>query len=153
MAATLVVACSCLLGSPGRTLATTGATSPTPARYKLAASVSQALRGQYNLVTSGQSGRLSSGAMALDLNSLGYLFGVCQLRTYDSQGNVTTVLFGLYNFHTVAHSQLQVTFYDMTDTVVLGSMAVTSETHGNLVGQLTLGHQRYAVSWHKNISL
>lgn len=148
-----ILAGVCVFGAPGRAGATTGSSSPTPARYKVASKLAQPFRGQYALVVGGQGSRLISGAMAIDLNDLGYLFGISQFRSYDAQGHATTWLLGLYNFHLAAHGQLLATIYDSTDSVTLGHMAVAPRGHGDLIGQITLGGRNYAVHWHKNVSL
>lgn len=140
-------------GQPGQARATTGASSPTPARYTIALKLAQPFRGQYTLVTGATSTQLIGGAMAIDLNDLDYLFGISQFRTYDAQGHQTTILLGIYNFHLAAHGQLLATFYDPTDTVALGRLAVTPAGHGDLVGQITLGRKNYAARWHKNVGL
>lgn len=149
----LILAIFLLLGAPGRADATTGPSSPTPARYKIALKLAQPFRGQYSLVTGGRGSRLISGSMAIDLNGLDYLFGISQFRSYDAQGHQTTLLLGLYNFHLAARGQLLVTIYDSTDSLTLGHMTVAQKGHGDLVGQITLGRQSYAVHWHKNIGL
>lgn len=153
LAPLLLVAAFLACGNPGHVGATTGATSPTPARYKVADSLAQPFRGQYSLVTTPGGERLISGALAIDVNVLGYLFGISQFRTYDAQGHQTTILVGFYNFHLVAHKQMHATIYNSTDTVSLGTMVVTQSANGDLVGQITLGHQVYRVHWHKNHSL
>jgi len=152
VAALLALAGVFAFGSPGPVSATTGATTPIPARYKVAQNLAQPFRGQYSLMPAARS-RLISGAMAIDLNALGYLFGVCQFRTYDAQGYQTTVLVGFYNFHLIPQGRMLATIYDPTDTVVLGQMTVKHQANGELIGQLTLGHHGYAVLWHKNHSL
>jgi hypothetical protein len=151
--AMLILAGVLVLCGPGRAGATTGASTPTPARYKIALKLAQPFRGQYSLVTGGKHSRLISGAMAVDLNDIDYLFGMSQFRTYDAHGHQTTLLLGLYNFHLVARGQLLATIYDSTDTLTLGHMTVAPKGHADLVGQLTLGRQTYAVHWHKNVSL
>jgi hypothetical protein len=153
LAPLLLVAAFLACGNLAHVSATTGATSPTPARYEIADSLAQPFRGQYNLAPGSGGARLISGGLAIDLNELGYLFGIAQFRTYDAQGHQTTVLVGFYNFHLVAHRQMLATIYDATDTVTLGKMAVTQSANGDLIGQLTLGHQVYPVHWHKSHSL
>ena len=149
----LLVAAFVATGNAGRVSATTGATTPTPARYKIADNLAQPFRGQYNLVPARGGARLISGGLAIDLNGLGYLFGISQFRSYDARGHQTTLLVGFYNFHLVAHRQMLATIYDATDTVTLGKMAVTLSANGDLIGQITLGHQVYPVHWHRNHSL
>ncbi len=152
LASSLLVAVF-LVANPGRVGATTGATSPAPARYRVAANLTQPFRGQYSLVPTAGGSRLISGALAIDVNALGYLFGISQFRAYDAQGHRTTILAGFYNFHLVAHKKMLATMYDATGTVSMGSMAVTRSANGDLIGQITLGHQVYPVHWHKNHSL
>jgi len=137
----------------GHVSATTGATTPTPAHYKVALNLAQPFRGQYSLLHPASSPRLISGSLAIDLNQIDYLFGITELYSYDSQGRRTTILVGLYNFHLAAHGRMLATVYNSTDTVTLGSMSVMQNAGGDLVGQITLGRQIYAVHWRKNHSL
>jgi hypothetical protein len=88
--------------------------------------------------------------MAIDLNALGYLFGIAQFNGYGQQ---TTWLAGLYNFHTAGHGQMLISMYDRSDRVVLGLMAVRRVADGGLEGTITLGRRSYAIRWHKNLSL
>jgi hypothetical protein len=141
------------IGGQERVWATTGPSTPTPARYKVSLKLAQPFRGQYSLVSASQGARLGSGAMAIDLNSLGYLFGIAQFHGYDAQGHQTTWLAGLYNFHTVDHGQMLIMMYDTSDTVVLGRMSVTRRADGGLTGRIVLGRQSYAIRWRKNLSL
>jgi hypothetical protein len=153
LAPMLLVAAFLPWGNLGHAFATTGPDTPTPARYKIADNLAQPFRGQYNLVPAPKGARLISGGLAIDLNVLGYLFGISQFRMYDAQGHQTTLLVGFYNFHLVAHRQMLATIYDSTDSVTLGKMAVTQGAHGDLTGQITLGRAVYPVHWHKNHSL
>jgi hypothetical protein len=114
--------------------------------------LAQPFRGQYSLALTAPT-RIRSGAMAIDLNSLRYLYGTAQFEGYDAQGHRTTWVVALYNFDLVAHGRMLVTLYDTTDTVALGRMALTQKAKGDLVGQITLGPATYAVHWHKNLSL
>jgi hypothetical protein len=148
-----LVAVLLVFSGPGPVSATTGATTPTPARYKVALNLAQPFRGQYSLQHPASSRRLISGSLAIDLNQIDYLFGITELYSYDSKGSRTTILVGLYNFHLAAHNRMLATVYNSTDTVTLGSMSVTQNANGDLVGQIRLGRQIYAVHWHKNHSL
>lgn len=150
LCALLATGCLLLLFT-GQVSATTGATSPTPARYKVALNKAQLFRGQYDLMA--PAAKLISGGMAIDLNEIDYLFGIMQLRSYDAKGHQTTIVGGLYNFHLVSPGHMQATLYNSSDTISLGNMAVTQQANGDLVGQLTLGHQIYTVHWLKKHSL
>jgi hypothetical protein len=143
-----------LVVHPSAAFATTGPNSPTPARYKVPLRLAQPYRGQYSMVPIARGARFTDGAMAIDLNAIDYLYGVIELRGYDSRGYRTSWVTSLYDFHLVAHSRMLVNLYPPgTDTVLLGRMSVTRLANGDLMGWITLGRPSYAIRWHKSLSL
>jgi hypothetical protein len=138
---------------PGRVAATTGPDTPTPARYRVPFRLAQPYRGEYRLETAARGARLTSGMMAIDLNELGYLYGVIQLRGYDVRGYVTSWVVTLYNFHPIAHGRMIIDVFAAGQTVLLGHLVVRRLGDGDLASQLNLGRKSYTITWRKMLSL
>jgi hypothetical protein len=148
---TLLGLAGCLLApGPGPASATTGPTYfLPPARYHVASRLALRYRGQYILATTARSAHLSGGALGIEINDRGDLYGVGQFYGYDAQGEQTSWVATLYNFHPARHGIMTIDLLAPAGRLVLGRLFVSRDKHGDLVGQITLGRKRYSISWHK----
>jgi hypothetical protein len=141
----------CLL-APGRApvSATTGPTYfLPPARYHVASRLALRYRGQYILTTVTRSAHLSGGALGIEINDRGDLYGVGQFYGYDAHGEQTSWVATLYNFHPARHDIMTIDLLAPAGRLLLGHLFVSRTKQGDLVGQLELGARRYAIRWHK----
>jgi hypothetical protein len=106
-------------------------------------------RGQYILTAVTRSAHLSGGALGIEINDRGDLYGVGQFYGYDAQGEQASWVATLYNFHPARHGIMTIDLLAPAGRLVLGRLLVSRDKHGDLVGQITLGRKRYSISWHK----
>jgi hypothetical protein len=106
-------------------------------------------RGQYILAGAASSARLRGGALAIEINPYGYLYGIGQFYGYDTHGHQSTWTALLYNFHLSSHNAMIIDLLGQTGRPLLGRLFVSRGPQGNLVGQIELGSRRYAISWRK----
>jgi hypothetical protein len=134
----------------GRASATTGPTYfLPPARYHVASRLALRYRGQYILATVARSARLSGGALGIEINDRGDLYGVSQFYGYDARGEQASWVATLYNFHPARHGIMTIDLLAPGGRLLLGHLVVSRTKHGDLVGQIELGPKRYAISWRK----
>jgi hypothetical protein len=139
-----------LAPGPGPASATTGPTYfLPPARYHVASRLALRYRGQYILTTVARSAHLSGGALGIEINDRGDLYGVGQFYGYDARGEQTSWVATLYNFHPARHGIMTVDLLAPGGRPLLGHLFVSRDKHGDLVGQITLGPKRYSISWRK----
>jgi hypothetical protein len=141
----------CLLApGPGHASATTGATYfLPPARYHVKSKIELLYRGQYILQTAVKAARLSGGALGIEINDRGDLYGVGQFYGYDARGEQTSWVATLYNFHPVRHGIMIIDLVGPAGRPLLGRMFVSRNKHGDLVGQIELEQKTYSISWRK----
>jgi hypothetical protein len=139
-----------LAPGPGQASATTGASYfLPPARYHVASRLALLYHGQYILTTVARSAHLSGGALGIEINDRGDLYGVGQFYGYDASGEQTSWVATLYNFHPDRHRIMTIDLLAPGGRPLLGHLVVSRTKQGDLVGQLELGAQRYAIRWHK----
>jgi hypothetical protein len=146
----LGLAGSLLALGPGPASATTGPTYfLPPARYHVASRLALRYRGQYILTTVARSAHLSGGALGIEINDRGDLYGVGQFYGYDAHGEQTSWVATLYNFHPVRHDLMIIDLVGPAGRPLLGHLFVSRNKHGDLAGQIELGPKRYSISWRK----
>jgi len=154
---TLVLIVLGLCGSgcfrPSTALATTGPSDPSPAHYLLPTAVAKLFLGQYTIQAVADGARLSRGQMAIDFNSLHYLSGISSFNGYDTGGHGTTWVGSLYQFHQTAKDGMVIDILGPVSARLFGRMFLRPVKGGDLVGQIALPTRRYAIHWHKNLSL
>jgi hypothetical protein len=139
-----------LVPGPRQASATTGATYfLPPARYHVASRLARLYRGQYVLKTVARSTHLSGGALGIEINDRGDLYGVGQFYGYDARGEQTSWVATLYNFHPGRHAIMTIDLVGPAGRPLLGRLFVSRNKHGDLVGQIELGQKRYSLSWRK----
>jgi hypothetical protein len=106
-------------------------------------------RGQYILTTAARSAHLSGGALGIEINDRGDLYGVGQFYGYDARGEQTSWVATLYNFHPARQGIMIIDLLAPGGRPLLGHLVVSRTKQGDLVGLLELGAQRYAIRWHK----
>ncbi|MDB5060046.1 MAG: hypothetical protein JWO59_3518 [Chloroflexi bacterium] len=138
------------LGHVGSAGATTGPTKfLADSHYKVPSGLAGRFIGQYTLKSAATGARLSGGAMGIEVNEHGFLYGVGQFYGYDAQGHQSTWTATLYNFR---QSKSQVMTYDLLGpggSALLGRIAVTRAKSGDLAGQVTFPNGHFAIQWHK----
>ena len=131
-------------------LATTGPTNYLPlSPYHVPEKLMPLYRGQYILAKAARGARLSGGALAIEINPYGYLYGIGQYYGYDAQGYQTAWTALLYNFHLASHGIMIIDLLGQTGRPLLGRLFVSRTKRGDLVGQIKLASRRYSISWHK----
>lgn len=143
--------CGCF--RPSTASATTGPSNQAPARYLLPTAAAKLFLGQYTIQTVASGARLSRGQMAIDFNSLHYLSGIASFNGYDSGGQATTWVGSLYQFHQTAQEGMVIDILGPASAQLFGRMFLRPVKGGDLVGQIALPTRRYAIHWHKNLSL
>jgi hypothetical protein len=106
-------------------------------------------RGQYILTTVAHTAHLSGGALGVEINERGDLYGVGQFYGYDGRGEQASWVATLYNFHPARHGTMIVDLLAPAGRLLLGHLFVSRDKHGDLVGQIELGPKRYSISWRK----
>jgi hypothetical protein len=106
-------------------------------------------RGQYILAHAARAARLTGGALAIETNPYGYLYGIGQFFGYDTHGHESAWTATLYNFHLVSHGVMIVDLLAPGGKTLFGRLFVSRAANGNLTGQIKLGTRRYAISWRK----
>jgi hypothetical protein len=136
-----------LVGPAG---ATTGPTKfLADSRYKVPSGLAGRFIGQYILKSAAKGARLSGGAMGIEVNDHGFLYGVGQFYGYDTQGHKSTWTATLYNFR---QSKTQVMTYDLLGpggSALLGRISVSRTKSGDLAGQIQFSNGHFAIAWHK----
>ena len=139
-----------VLSAPQRGSATTGPTDFLPlSPYHVAEKLLPLYRGQYILAGAASAARLSGGALAVEINPYGYLYGRGQFYGYDAGGHQTSWTAILYNFHVASHGVMIFDLLGPGGRPLLGRLFVRRTQSGDLVGQVKLGSRRYAISWRK----
>jgi hypothetical protein len=139
-----------LVPGPGPASATTGPTYfLPPARYHVASRLALRYRGQYILTTVTRSAHLSGGALGIEINDRGDLYGVGQFYGYDARGAQTSWVATLYNFHPARPGIMIIDLLAPGGRPLLGHLVVRRTKHGDLAGQIELGPKRYPISWRK----
>ena len=138
---------------PPLALATTGSSDPSPAHYSLATAAAKLFLGQYTIQSVAGGARLSRGQMAIDFNSLHYLSGIASFNGYDAEGHGTTWVGSLYQFHQTVRDGMVIDILGPASARLFGKMFLRPVKGGDLVGQIALPTTRYAIHWHKNLSL
>lgn len=141
----------CLVGAVVQpALATTGPTNYLPlSPYHVSPKLMPLYRGQYILAKAASGARLSGGALGIEINPYGYLYGIGQFYGYDSRGFQSSWTAILYNFHLSSHNVMIIDLLAQTGSPLLGRLFVTRGRTGDLVGHIGLGSRRYAISWRK----
>jgi hypothetical protein len=138
------------MSSPLPVLATTGPTNYLPlSPYHVPEKLMPLYRGQYILARAARGARLSGGALGIEINPYGYLYGIGQFYAYDAQGYQTSWTALLYNFHLTSHGVMIVDLLGQTGRPLLGRLFVSRTKQGGLVGQIKLGSHRYSIRWRK----
>jgi hypothetical protein len=119
------------------------------AHYRVARTLTQLYCGQYALKTAARSARLSGGTLHIAINAAGYLYGVGEVYGYDAQGYQSSLVAALWNFHLAAPGVMTMDLLSLMTWVPLGRLVVHRATNGDLSGQIILGPQSDAISWHK----
>ncbi|MDB5078009.1 MAG: hypothetical protein JWO42_4188 [Chloroflexi bacterium] len=142
-----------LVGAFGRVAPAAATTGPTKfladSHYKVPSGLAGRYIGQYILKSAAKGARLSGGAMGIEVNEHGFLYGVGQFYGYDSQGHQSTWTATLYNFR---QSKSQVMTYDLLGpggSALLGRISVTRAKSGDLAGQIQFSNGHFAIQWHK----
>jgi hypothetical protein len=117
--------------------------------YHVPEKVMPLYRGQYILAKAARGARLSGGALAIEINPYGYLYGIGQFYGYDVRGYQTSWTALLYNFHLTSHGIMIIDLLGQTGRPLLGRLFVDRTKRGDLVGQIKLASRRYSISWHK----
>jgi hypothetical protein len=149
VAGLLSIACLC---APGSASATTGPTQFLPdAKYKVNNKVELLYTGTYIVSHVASAARLSGGAMAIEINDRGYLYGLGQFYGYDAQGHQSVWTGTLYNFHQIKSGEMIFDVVPPTGrgTLILARMFVSRAKSGDLSGQIELSGHRFAIAWHK----
>jgi hypothetical protein len=143
---TLLVAFS----GAGQAFATTGPTHFLPnSKFKVASALEGRYVGQYTLKSVSSGARIKGGAMGIEVNNNGYLYGVGQFYGYDASGSQSTWTATLYNFRL---SKTQVITFDLlspSGTVLLGRIVASRAKSGDLSGTIQLSNGRFSIQWHK----
>ncbi len=139
-----------VFGSAATAFATTGPTKFLPGtHYKVPSALQRLYIGQYTIKSVANAARLSGGAMGIEVDDRGNLYGVGQFYGYDEQGLQTTWTATLYNFH---QTKAKVMIFDLTGPAgrpLLGRLFVTRSKSGDLAGQIELPGGRFPIVWHK----
>ena len=139
-----------LAPGPGPAAATTGPTYfLPPARYHVASRLALRYRGQYMLTRAARSAHLNGGALGIEINDHGDLYGVGQFYGYDARGEQTSWVATLYNFHPARQGIMIIDLLAPGGRPLLGHLVVSRNKHGDLAGQIELGPKRYSTSWRK----
>lgn len=135
---------------PGLALATTGPTQflPKP-RYKVANKAELPYVGQYIFKKADKKAHLSGGAMGMEIDNQGYLYGVGQFYGYDSHGYQTSWTATLYNFRKGRHGEMIIDLLGPTGRPLLGREMLSRAKNGDLSGKIQFGRSKYGISWHK----
>jgi hypothetical protein len=136
--------------SPRSALATTGPDQYLPpAKYKVSAKIAQLYTGQYIMKSVASGARLKGGAMGIEINNKGTLYGVSQFYGYDASGYQSTWVGTLYNFQPAAHSTMKIDILAPTGAPLLGTLSLSRSKQGDLSGQIALNKHTYTISWRK----
>jgi hypothetical protein len=143
--------CSVLIASaPNIASATTGPTKFLPSsKFKINNKIELLYKGQYVLRSVASAARLSGGAMGIEINDSGFLYGVAQFYGYDQQGHQSTWVGTLYNFHQTAKQVMIVDVLGPTGKPLLARLFLSRAKSGDMTGQIELPYGRFAISWHK----
>jgi hypothetical protein len=136
---------------PHQVSATTGPTQFLPApKYKVNSKSELLYTGQYELKSSAKGARLSGGAMGIELNNDdGALYGIAQFYAYTQQGEQSTWIGTLYNFHLVKNNIMSLEILAPSGHPVLAHMNLTRSAKGDLTGTIKLTSGTFAITWHK----
>jgi hypothetical protein len=141
---------SAIAMSPRSASATTGPDQYLPpAKYKVNSQVEKLYVGQYILKAAAKGARLKGGAMGIEVNNKGFLYGVGQFYGYDASGYQSTWVGTLYNFQQAPHSVMKIDILAPTGSPLLGALSLSRSKSGDLSGQIVLNNHQYAVSWRK----
>jgi hypothetical protein len=136
--------------SPRPALATTGPDQYLPPpKYKVSTKVAQLYVGQYLMKSVATGARLKGGAMGIEVNAKGALYGVGQFYGYDSAGYQSTWVGTLYNFQQAPRNVMKFDILAPTGAPVLGALSLARSKQGDLSGQIVLNNHKYSISWHK----
>ncbi len=120
-----------------------------PSRYKVASGVQKLYIGQYVLQSAARGARISGGALGVEINNTGSLFGVGQFYGYDKQGFQSSWTATLYNFHETKQRVVSFDLLGPTTTVVLGYVTAVRAASGDLTGTITLPTGSFSIRWRK----
>src|SRR5579862_824302 len=141
------------LMAPGQVSATTGPTDfLPPARYHVPFSIQKQNIGQYIVQSVDPHSRLGGGAFGIEIDAdSGALVGLAQFFGYDPNGDQSTWVADLYNFHATAPGHMTIDLLGPTGVPLFGRLYLTRTAKGDLVGKITLGKSpiRYAISIQK----
>jgi hypothetical protein len=136
--------------SPRPAMATTGPDQYLPApKYKVSSKVAQLYVGQYLMKSAATGARLKGGAMGIEVNGKGAMYGIGQFYGYDSAGNQSTWVGTLYNFQPIPRNVIKIDILAPTGAPVLGTLSLARSKQGDLSGQIGLNGHKYSISWHK----
>lgn len=139
-----------LLLAPGSALATTGPTQfLKKSHYKVAHKYEVPYVGQYILKKVDRKARLSGGALGMEINDQGYLYGVGQFYGYDNKGYQDSWVATLYNYRLGRNHEMIIDILGPTGHPLLGRLLVKRARNGDLSGKIQLGAAKYAITWHK----
>jgi hypothetical protein len=124
-----------------------------PSVYLVSPALQAQYRGQYTLGVINQRTRLTSGAIYITTEPDHSLLGLVQFYGYDTLGWQTSWLAVLYNFQPLDHNRISIQLFDTAGQDLQDRMLVSRDSHGNLIGQLQMDGQVYAMSWHKVSSI
>jgi hypothetical protein len=120
--------------------------------FKVPAAIETQFVGKYDLQSIDQSLRMVSGYIAITRRHNGSLLGMVYFYGYDPNGDTTSWLAILSNFHYVAHNKMAIELFNQAGQDLGDSLVVTRHTNGDLVGRLTLTGKTYTGHWHKTAS-
>jgi hypothetical protein len=120
--------------------------------FKVPVAIEAQFVGQYNLQRIDQSLRVTDGYIGIARRHDGSLLGLVYFYGYDQQGNTTSWMAVLSNFHYVGHGKMDIELFSQSGQDLGDSLIVTLRSHGDLIGQLTLDGQTYAGRWQKAVS-
>ena len=136
--------------APAATKATTGPTKfLPPSRYQVGSAIQRLYTGQYLFHSAAPAARLHGGAMGVEINNQGQLYGVVQFYAYDDQGRQSTWVGTLYNFHQTKNKVMIIDILAPSGSLLLGRFLVNRSNKGDLSGQITLPNGKFAISWQK----
>lgn len=120
-----------------------------PSPFRILARVAAQFCGRYALRPLDRRMRLDSGDIDIVPRSPGSLLGLMQVYSYDPQGHLTDWLVVLSNFHPLAHGRMAIDVLDQRGQETGDHLLVTPTSSGDLVGQLEMDGQTYAIRWQK----
>lgn len=151
-----VAICAGILGGTLSSLGTAGATTgPSYFLPKKHPKVNNKLellyRGQYILRNAAKPVRITGGALGVEINQNGALYGVGQFYGFDKGGYQDSWVSTLYYFQARKGGVMTVDLLGPTGKPYLGKMYLHRKKNGDLYGEIQLGKRgkRYAIAWHK----